>query len=187
MPKMSDAFVPRYKGEKNPSEKILKLGQKITDRIGHKVTSEDPEYWGLRCVCTEEMADIALTMKVRVPYTIDQLVKMTSKDKKYLEDILFEMSKIGIMEYNWENERHEKQYVLPMFVPGSAEFTNMRKDQLDKYPELAQFFERMTFLPLEKITPMVPPGGAGIGMHVIPVEKAIDIKNKSLPIEHISH
>lgn len=187
MPKMSDAFVPRYKGEKNPSEKILKLGQKITDRIGHKVTSEDPEYWGLRCVCTEEMADIALTMKVRVPYTIEQLMKMTSKDKKYLEDILFEMSKIGIIEYNWENEKHEKQYVLPMFVPGSAEFTNMRKDQLDKYPELAQFFERMTFLPLEKITPMVPPGGAGIGMHVIPVEKAIDLKNQSLPIEHISH
>lgn len=187
MPKMSDAFTPRYKGEKNPNEKILKLGQKITDRIGHKVTSEDPEYWGLRCVCTDEMADIALTMKVRVPYTIDQLMKMTSKDKKYLEDILFEMAKIGIIEYNWENERKEKQYVLPMFVPGSAEFTNMRKDQLDKYPELAQFFERMTFLPLEKITPMVPPGGAGIGMHVIPVEKAIDMKNKSLPIEHISH
>lgn len=187
MPKMSDAFTPRYKGEKNPSEKILKLGQKITDRIGHKVTSEDPEYWGLRCVCTDEMADIALTMKVRVPYTIDQLVKMTKKDQKYLEEQLQKMCEIGLMEYNWENEKRVKQYVLPMFVPGSAEFTNMRKDQLDQYPELAQFFERMTFLPLEKITPMVPPGGAGIGMHVIPVEKAIDMKNQSLPIEHISH
>lgn len=28
-------------------ELILKLGQKITDRIGHKVTVDDPEYWGL--------------------------------------------------------------------------------------------------------------------------------------------
>lgn len=187
MPEMSDAFVPRYKGEKNPSEKILKLGQKITDRIGHKVTSDDPEYWGLKCVCTEEMADIALTMDVRVPCTMEDLKKKTGKDEKYLEPILFEMSKIGILEYNWENETKTKQWVLPMFVPGSAEFTNMRKDQLDKYPELAQFFERMTFLPLEKITPMVPPGGAGIGMHVIPVEKAIDLQNQSLPIEHISH
>ena len=26
---------------------ILKLGQMITDRIGHKVTVDDPEYWGL--------------------------------------------------------------------------------------------------------------------------------------------
>lgn len=187
MPKMSDAFTPRYKGEKNPSEKILKLGQKITDRIGHTVTSDDPEYWGLKCVCTEEMADIALTMKVRVPYTIDQLMKMTGKDQKYLEDQLLEMAKVGIIEYNWENPTRTKQYVLPMFVPGSAEFTNMRKDQLDEYPELAQFFERMTFLPLEKITPMVPEGGAGIGMHVLPVEKAIEMENQSLPIEHISH
>lgn len=31
----------------------------------------------------------------------------------------------------------------------------------------------MTFLPLEHITAMVPPGGAGIGMHVIPVEKPL--------------
>lgn len=187
MPKMSEAFVPRYKGEKNPDEKIIKLGQKITDRIGHKVTSDDPEYWGLKCVLTDEMTDIALKMKVRKPYTIDKLVKMTGIEQKHLEEVLFEMSKRGVIEYNWENEKKEKQYVLPMFVPGSAEFTNMRKDQLDEYPELAQFFERMTFLPLEKITPMVPPGGAGIGMHVIPVEKAIEMENKSIPIEHISH
>ena len=41
-------------------ELILKLGQKITDRIGHKVTVEDPEYYGLACVVTDEMAEIAL-------------------------------------------------------------------------------------------------------------------------------
>lgn len=63
----------------------------------------------------------------------------------------------------------------------------MIKEQLDEHPELAMFFERMTFLPLEKVTPMVPPGGAGIGMHVIPVEQAIDAKNTSLDIEHISY
>ena len=40
-----------------PRELILKLGQKITDRIGHKVTADDPEYWGLACVVTDEMAD----------------------------------------------------------------------------------------------------------------------------------
>ncbi|MFR5583485.1 MAG: hypothetical protein ACLTLQ_06300 [[Clostridium] scindens] len=39
---------------------------------------------------------------------------------------------------------------------------------------------------MEKVTPMVPPGGAGIGMHVIPVEKAIEMENQSIDIEHIS-
>ena len=48
-------------------------------------------------------------------------------------------------------------------------------------------FERMSRLPLEKITPMVPPGGASIGMHVVPVEKAIPSEQKSVDLEHLSH
>ena len=187
MPEMSNVYTPKFKGDKNPRKKILKLGQKITDRIGHKVTSDDPEYWGLACIVTDEMADIALKMDVRVPLTFEQLKKKTKLEDTKLQSLLDQMSYIGLLEYNWENEKREKQYILPMFVPGSAEFTNMRKEQLDEHPELAQFFERMTFLPLEKVTPMVPLGGAGIGMHVIPVEKAISTENKSIDIEHISY
>ena len=173
-----------------PREKIIKLGKMITDRVPAKlkgVTGNDPEYWGLAGLVTDEMADIALKMGVRKPRTLPELVKITGKDEEYLEKILNEMAYIGLIEYNWENPRHEKQYVLPRFVPGSAEFFNMRKSQIDEHPEVAAFFERMTFLPLEKITPMVPPGGAGIGMHVIPVEKAIETENKSINIEHISY
>lgn len=170
-----------------PRELILKLGQMITDRIGHKVTTEDPEYWGLACVVTDEMAEVALKMKVRKPMTLPQLAKATGKDEKRLEELLYEMSVIGLLEYNWENPAREKQYVLPMFVPGSAEFTNMNQKQLEEHPELAKFFERMSRLPLEKVTPMVPPGGAGIGMHVIPVEKAIEMENQSVDVEHITH
>lgn len=168
-------------------ELILKLGQKITDRIGHKVTVDDPEYWGLACIVTDEMAEVALKMKVRKPMTFPQLLKATGKEEKELEKLLQEMSIVGLLEYNWENPKKEKQYILPMFVPGSAEFTNMNRKQLEEHPELGRFFERMSRLPLEKVTPMVPPGGAGIGMHVIPVEKAIEMENQSIDIEHISH
>lgn len=170
-----------------PRELILKLGQKITDRIGHKVTVDDPEYWGLAGVVTDEMAEVALKMKVRKPMTFKQLLAATGKDEKELEKILHDMSMLGVIEYNWENPAHEKQYVLPMFVPGSAEFTNMNQKRLEEHPELAHFFERMSRLPLEKVTPMVPPGGGGIGMHVIPVEKAIEMENQSVDVEHISH
>ena len=166
---------------------ILKLGQMITDRIGHKVTVDDPEYWGLACVVTDEMAEVALKMKVRKPMTFKQLLAVTKKEEKELEALLNEMCLVGLLEYNWENPQREKQYVLPMFVPGSAEFTNMNKKQLEEHSELGRFFERMSRLPLEKVTPMVPPGGAGIGMHVIPVEKAIEMENQSADIEHISH
>lgn len=176
--------------DEKPREKILKLGQKITDRVPAKLrplTAEDPEYWGLAGIVTDEMADVALKMKVRKPMTLPQLVKVTGKPAQELEPLLQEMSNVGLLEYNWENERREKQYVLPMFVPGSAEFFNMKQQQIDEHPEVTAFFERMTFLPLEHITAMVPPGGAGIGMHVIPVEQAIQTENRSVDIEHISH
>ena len=166
---------------------ILELGQKITDRLGRKITVDDPEYWGLECIVTDEMAEVALKMKVRKPMTLPQLVKATGKDPEYLEKLLYDMAVAGLIEYNWENKEHVKQYILPMFVPGSAEFTNMNEKQLEEHPQLGLFFERMSREPLERVTPMVPPGGAGIGMHVIPVEKAIETENNSVDVEHISH
>mgnify|MGYP000486846700 FL=1 len=175
-----------------PRENVLKLGSMITNRIGLKATADDPEYWGLAGVMTDEMVDVALKMGVRKPKTTEQLMKLTKMEREPLEKLLTEMAWTGIIEYNWENldgknPKHEKRWVLPLFVPGSAEFLNMRKSQIDEHPEVAAFFERMTMLPLEKITPMVPPGGAGIGMHVIPVEKAIETENESVDLEHISY
>lgn len=168
-------------------ELILKLGQKITDRIGVKVTTKDPEYWGLAGVITDEMAEVALSMKVRAPATAPQIAKKCGKSLERTEELLQEMSVIGLIEYNWENKDHVKQYILPMFVPGCAEFMMMNEKQVEEHPELADFFENMSRLPLEKITPMVPLGGAGIGMHVIPVEQAIPVTQQSVSVEHISY
>ena len=173
-------------------EIILQLGQMITNRLGRKITYEDAEYWGLQGVVTDEMAEVALKMEVRKPKTLAQIAELTGKDPEELEKLLTDMCMVGLVEYNWENldgknPNHEKRYVLPLFVPGSAEFMNMNARQLEEHPELGRFFERMAFEALEKVTPMVPPGGAGIGMHVIPVEKAIQAENQSLSIEHISH
>ena len=137
-------------------ELILQLGQMITDRIGHKVTTEDPEYWGLACIVTDEMAEVALKMKVRKPMTFEQMLKATGKEEKKLQELLDEMSRVGLIEYNWENPKREKQYVLPMFVPGSAEFTNMNK-QLPKSDLKLQVL-RADVQALEKVTLAVPPG-----------------------------
>ena len=178
--------------DRPPREKILKLGSMITNRIGLKATVDDPEYWGLDALVTDEMADVALKMGVRKPKTIEQLMKLTKMEQASLQKLLDEMAWLGLIEYNWENldgknPNHEKRYILPLFVPGSAEFLNMRRSQIDAHPEVAAFFERMTMLPLEKITPMVPPGGAGIGMHVIPVEKAIETEQEAIGLEKISY
>ena len=152
-----------------------------------KVTEEFPEYLGLENVVTDEMAEVAVVMDKRVPIVAAEVTKKCGKPLARTEELLEELALRGVIEYNWENEDHHKQYVLPMFVPGSAEYMNMNLDTVTAHPEVATMFERMSRLPLEKITPMVPPGGAGIGMHVVPVEKAIPSEQKSVDLEHLSH
>ena len=201
MPEQNKKIISKYQGDKNPDERYLKLGRKITDAMGHKisgVTSDDPEYWGLREVLTPEMCDIANKMKLRQHYTFEQLLEMNRDYEAIdLQKILDEMSYIGILEYDYGDNydhTHElkdrpriRRYRLPFYVPGSAELFNSSVDRIAKNPAVASFFERMTFIPLAGITQMVPPGGDGIGMHVIPVEKAIDAESKSIDLEHISY
>ena len=226
MPKMSDKFVPKHKGDKNPNPKLLKFVRHVTDRVPGKIkmTTDAPEYWGLACIFEDEMdpvtreasLDLLLDMlpgnffKVRKHHTYAQLHAMNAEkhytpDDKSFDELLDKLAYFGMLEYDYGDKypvkvngewvkgegsqftREERVYWVPMFVPGSAEYTNMNVELMDKHPELAMFFERMTFLPLEKITPMVPMGGSGIGMHVIPVEKAISMENQSVDIEHISY
>lgn len=174
-------------------EPLAKLCKVITDRapvvLGlEKITEESPEYWGLKNIVTDEQCEIALRMEKRKPRTFEEMCGLCPEyAPEELQKQLDEMSYYGIIEWNYENEKREKQYVLPMYVPGSAEFGNMNPNVLEEHPEVGAFFERMSRIPLEKITHMVPPGGAGIGMHVIPVEKAIELENNSASVEHISH
>ena len=178
------ALIPHQGPVRQP---ILKLASMVTNRLFYKMKPEDPEYWGLAALISDEEAEVCLKMKRRVPRTLADIKKLTGKTEEQLNPMLEHMSIVGVLEYNRENAKREKQWVLPMFVPGSGEFTNMNADVLREHPEMARFFERMTFLPLAAVTPMVPAGGAGVGMHVIPVEKAIGTENESISIEHISH
>ncbi len=174
-------------------EILFDLGKMITDRIPYKfgikkLTEEDPEYIILnRALESDEQAEIMLKMGLRQPKTLEEIAKITGKDPKHVEELLEKACMTGAVEYHRENPQHEKQYYVQVFVPGIAEMTNMVLWQVEKYPELAECFDKMTYLPLAGKTHLIPPGGDGIGMHVIPVEKAIASENTSLSIEHISH
>ncbi len=174
-------------------EILFDLGKMITDRLPYKfgikrLTEEDPEYILLdRSLESDEQAEIMLKMGLRKPKTLDVIAKITGKDPKHVEELLEKAAQTGAVEYNWENPQHEKQYYVQLFVPGIAEMTNMVLKQVEKYPELADSFDKMTYLPLAGKTHLIPPGGDGIGMHVIPVENAIPTHTQSASIEHISH
>ena len=211
MPEMSKKFVPKHAHDANPNPKLLKFVRGVTDRIPGKlkgIKTEDPEYWGFACIFEDEMTeserenslDLLLKMKVRKKYPYADLLKISGYDQDLFDETIDKLAFLGMLEYDYGDkytkdgpiagtgfERTDRHYWVPLFVPGSAEYTNMNTALMDRHPELAMFFERMTFLPLEHVTPMVPPGGAGIGMHVIPVEKAISMENTTMDIEHISY
>lgn len=184
-PDIGSEFVPPI--PENPRPKIVALCEHCTNRLLGRKELKPFEYWAFAEVTTDEMADVLLKMKMRRPYTLADAVKATGLEAEPLEKLLDEMSYIGLLEYNWENPTRTKQWVLPMLVPGSAEFLNMRQSQIDEHPAVAKFFEQASKGALARATPMVPPGGAGIGMHVIPVEQAIQMEDRSVSIEHIEH
>ena len=184
-PDIGAEFVPPL--PEHPREAIVKLCEHCTNRLLHRDELLGYEYWSFAEAATDEQAEVLCKMKMRRPYTLPEMVKLTGMPEADIEKMLDDMSYTGLLEYNWENPERAKQWVLPMLVPGSAEFLNMRVSQLEEHPVYAKFFEQASKGPLSKATPMVPPGGAGIGMHVIPVEKAIDATSTSVPIEHIEH
>ena len=55
------------------------------------------------------------------------------------------------------------------------------------FPETADFFERMAYLPLAGITEMVPPEAPASACTSSRSKRAIPAESKSLPIEHLSH
>ena len=205
------SIVSKYYGNEEDfktHKAYAKLGRKITDNVKTKlkgVKSTSPEYWGLREVLTEDEVTVGNMMKLRKWYKFEDIYRRVRKwfDPVRLQEILDLMSVHGIVEYDygdhydddgptvkeWTDEWkvREKRYRISFFVPGSAELFNSSADRIAKAPPVASFFERMTFLPLEDITPMVMPGGMGIGMHVIPVEKAISSTNEAVKLEKISY
>ena len=178
--------------DKEKEELILKLGTMITDRYLVKYTrsmrTDDPEYWALDEVLTKEEAKLLLSFKkTRVPYDIEEIAKMNDMPLDECKKMVDHLVWVGVIETTRETPDKHMQYNVPIFVPGSAEFMMMNDELTAQHPKLATFFNLMTQMPLENVTPMIPLGGAGVGMHVIPVEKAIEHENQSASVEHISH
>ena len=206
-----------HKAPREKVVKVGKMITDVIDHKFGKITTQDAEYWGLEALLTDEMCDIMLAMGLRKPHTVPELWKLCNvaeEGKAHFQDVLDQLSFLGLLEYDYgyhydHNGRtapqSERRYFVPMFVPGSAELLNIDESgsgenpcydergeipynkRLAEHPELAPFFERMTYVPLAGKTHLMPPGGGGVGMHVIPVEKAIPMENQSLDIEHLSY
>ena len=170
---------------------IVKLAKMITDNMDVKLglcdISKRADYKLLDTLVNDDQAEIMLAMGRRKPTTAKELAEKVRFDEEYIQKMLDELADIGVIEYNWHNEDRHKQYTVPVYVVGSVENLVLNDKIFEEHPEVADWFYELGEKPLEMISHMLPPGGAGIGFHVIPVEKAIPKESKSLDIEKISY
>ena len=173
-------------------EIVMKLARMCTDNIPRKMPGgmheNHMDFWILDRMLTKEEARFMLSFKkLRTGYTTTELSKMNhmpvDKTQKMIDHLLW----IGILEQNRDNPDQHIQYWVPKWVVGSGEYMMEHPTLPDDHPEVATMFNYAPQEPLEWAAKMVPPGGAGLGMHVIPVEKAIDPSSRSVDTEHLSH
>jgi len=171
---------------------VMKLAVMITDSIPRKLPGGMKEnhmdFWILDRLLTKDEVKFMLSFeKRRVGYTTAELAAKNNMTVEEAQKVIDHLIWIGIVEQNRDNADQHIQYWIPKWVVGSGEYMVEHATLPDEHPEVATMFNLAPQEPLELAAKLVPPGGAGIGMHVIPVEKAIDASSKSVSVEHLSH
>lgn len=151
--------------------KIVKLAKMVGGIAGvmNKIEEESPEYMALECVVSDEQADVALTMGLRKPRTVEYVSKKCNKSIEETHKILMELAVIGVCKV-WHEDDVELFWVN-IFAPGMLEMMVNNREQLEAHPQIGKAFELYTRTRLAPMTPMLPEGMAM--MRVIPIESAL--------------
>ena len=171
---------------------VKKLALMITDNIPRKLPGGMKEnhmdFWILDRLLTKDEVKFMLSFKKRrTGRTTKELAAVNGMTEEQAQKVIDHLLWIGILEQNRDNADHHIQYWVPKWVVGSGEYMVEHPTLPDEHPEVATMFNLAPQEPLELASKLIPPGGAGIGMHVIPVEKAIDVSTRSESVEHLSH
>ena len=166
-------------------EKILELANHISrKKMGSKsgITYQDPEYLILEPVVTDEMADIVLHMEIRKKTTADQLAPICGRSVEEVSTLLWDLAVAGVCFVN--NIDGVDTYWYDTWVPGIMEMMVNNKENVKKYPQIAEAFEAYGRVRGPKTTGAFP---VGVGlMRVIPIERAIDGETRRASYEEVS-
>lgn len=166
-------------------EKVLDLANHISrKKRGSKngITAEDPEYKILEPVVSEEMAEVVLCMNIRKKSTAVELAPLCGKSVEETEKLLWDLAVAGVCFVNKING--VDTYWYDTWVPGIMEMMVNNKENVNKYPQIAEAFEAYGRVRGPKSTGAFP---VGVGlMRVIPIEQAIDGETRRASYEEVS-
>ena len=164
--------------------KIVKLAKMVGGLAGvmNKIDEDSPEYMALECVVSDVQADVALTMGLRKPRTVEYVSKKCGKSIDETHKILMELAQIGVCKV-WHEDGVELFWVN-IFVPGMLEMMVNNREQLEAHPQIGKAFELYTRTRLAPMTPMLPEGMAM--MRVVPIESALEGVEGVEPWERLS-
>ena len=165
--------------------KVLEFANKVSkkkmgSKSGIKVT--DPEYMILEPVVTDEMAEVALCLQMRKPMSAEEVAPLCGKSIEQTTKLLWELAVAGVCMVN-ERDGVDK-YWYDTWVPGIMEMMVNNKENVKKYPQIAESFEAYGRVRGPKTAGNFP---VGIGlMRVIPIEQAIEGETRKASYEEIS-
>lgn len=166
-------------------EKVLDLANHISKKkrgSKNEIKAEDPEYRILEPVVTEEMAEVALCMKIRKKSTAKELAPLCGKSIEETEKLLWDLAVAGVCFVNKIDG--VDNYWFDTWVPGIMEMMVNNIENVNKYPQIAEAFEAYGRVRGPKTTGAFP---VGVGlMRVIPIEQAIDGETRKASYEEVS-
>lgn len=166
-------------------EKVLALANHISrKKPGSKnaIKATDPEYLILEPVVTDEMAEVALCMKIRQKTTAKELAPLCGKSLEETERILYELADAGVCFVN-KIDGVDK-FWFDTWIPGIMEMMVNNRKNVEKYPQIAEAFEAYGRVRGPRSAGAFP---VGVGlMRVIPIEKAIDGETRRASYEEVS-
>jgi NADPH-dependent glutamate synthase beta subunit-like oxidoreductase len=165
--------------------KVLELANHISrKKMGSKneIRPEDPEYRIMEPVVTEEMAEVALCMEIRHKVTAAELAPKCGKSVEQTAKLLMDLAVAGVCFVNTINGVDTFWY--DTWVPGIMEMMVNNKENVKKYPQIAESFEAYGRVRGPKTVGAFP---VGVGlMRVIPIEHAIDGETRKASYEEVS-
>lgn len=167
--------------------KIVKLARMIGGVPGmlNKIDENQPEYYALECVVTDEMADIALCAGLRKPRTMAYLAEKSGKSLEETTRLAHELAKTGVFTVWTDRNNGLERCYVEIFAPGTLERMVGNREQLAKYPQIGRAFNAYTNKLGASLATTLPMGSSL--MRVIPIESAIDGNPQAVDFEKISY